>query len=89
MLIKTQSKKKYFLLFCKYYKLSDTINVLYSKETRGGVFLKTDDNKKVSREKQNVEKQNGERKTFISEVQEFNKPEGYDDAFKGYYPEQD
>jgi len=50
--------------------------------------LINDDNKKVSREKQKIEKQNGETKTFISEVQEFTNPEGYDDAFKEYYPEQ-
>lgn len=59
---------------------------MYPKETRGGVIL--ENNKKVTREKQDVEKQNGEKKTFISEVQEFNKPEGYEDAFKEYYPKQ-
>ena len=76
------------MCFSKYYKLRDTRSVLYSKKTRGGAILKSDINKKVSREKQNVEKRNGEKKTFISEVQEFNKPEGYEEAFKEYYPEQ-
>ncbi|MBU3144238.1 hypothetical protein [Clostridium sp. CF012] len=40
-------------------------------------------NREVRKEKQKVEK-----KTFISEVQEFQKPEGYEDAFKKYYPQQ-
>ena len=42
-----------------------------------------DNNKKVSKEKITENK-----KTFVSEVQEFEKPEGYDDAFKEYYPKQ-
>lgn len=39
-------------------------------------------NRKVTKEKQTENK-----KTFISEVQEFKKPEDYDEAFKAYYPE--
>jgi hypothetical protein len=42
-----------------------------------------DKNREVSREKQK-----GREKTYISEVQEFHKPEGYEDAFKKYYPKQ-
>lgn len=53
------------------------------------LFLENDNNRKVSREKQIVEDQNGAKKIFVSEVQKFNKPEGYDDAFKQYYPEQE
>ena len=34
------------------------------------------------------EKQKGGKGTYISEVQEFNKPEGYEDAFKKYYPKE-
>lgn len=49
----------------------------------GGVILDNDDNRKVRKEKQKVGK-----KTFISEVQEFQKPEGYEEAFKKYYPKQ-
>ncbi|MCB2294197.1 hypothetical protein LGK95_11785 [Clostridium algoriphilum] len=45
--------------------------------------MENDSNRKVTKEKQTENK-----KTFISEVQEFKKPEGYDDAFKAYYPEQ-
>jgi hypothetical protein len=45
--------------------------------------LDNDNNRLVYREKQKVGK-----KTFISEVQEFKKPEGYEDAFKKYYPEE-
>lgn len=45
-------------------------------------------NKKVSIQKQYVEDKNGDKKTFVSEVQEFDKPEDYDGAFKEYYPEQ-
>jgi hypothetical protein len=45
--------------------------------------LDNDNNRQVRKEKQKEGK-----KTFISEVQEFNKPEGYEDAFKKYYPEQ-
>ena len=44
--------------------------------------MEKDNNRKVTKEKQTENK-----KTFISEVQEFKKPEGYDDAFKAYYPE--
>lgn len=44
---------------------------------------KDNNNRQLHREKQKV----GE-KTFISEVQEFKKPEGYEDAFKKYYPEE-
>jgi hypothetical protein len=47
----------------------------------GGVNL--DNNKKVRREVQKVGK-----KTFVCEIQEFDKPEGYEDAFKKYYPKQ-
>ena len=50
--------------------------------------MENDSNKKVRKEKQYVEKKNGDTKAFISEVQEFDKPEDYDDAFKEYYPEQ-
>ncbi|WP_326514223.1 hypothetical protein [Clostridium intestinale] len=32
------------------------------------------------------EKIHDEKGTYISEVQEFNKPEDYDKAFKQYYP---
>ena len=42
-----------------------------------------DNNREVKKAKQKVEK-----KTFISEVQEFQKPEDYEDAFKKYYPKQ-
>ena len=49
----------------------------------GGVILDKDDNRKITKEKLKVGK-----KTFISEVQEFQKPEGYEDAFKRYYPKQ-
>jgi len=42
-----------------------------------------DNNKKVTKEKVIENK-----KTFISEVQEFKKPVGYEDAFKLYYPEE-
>jgi len=45
--------------------------------------MENDTNRKVRREKQTENK-----KTFISEVQEFTKPEGYEDAFKEYYPKQ-
>jgi hypothetical protein len=41
------------------------------------------DNREIRREKQK-----GEKKSYISEVQEFRKPEGYEDAFKRYYPKQ-
>jgi len=49
----------------------------------GGFNLKNDNNREVSKEKQRGRKQN-----YISEVQEFHKPEGYEDAFKKYYPKQ-
>ena len=42
-----------------------------------------DSNTKVS-----SEKQEGSKGTFVSEVQEFDKPEGYEDAFKKYYPKE-
>jgi hypothetical protein len=42
-----------------------------------------DNNKKVTKEKVTENK-----KTFISEVQEFKKPVGYEDAFNVYYPEE-
>ncbi|MBU3093596.1 hypothetical protein K2F40_04825 [Clostridium sp. CM028] len=42
-----------------------------------------DKNREVRKEKQSEDK-----KTFTSEVQEFHKPEDYEDAFKGYYPKQ-
>lgn len=46
--------------------------------------MEKDNNKTVSKEKI-TENQ----KTFVSEVQEFKKPEGYDDAFKEYYPKEE
>jgi hypothetical protein len=50
----------------------------------GGVNLdNNNNNRKVRREVQKVGK-----KTFVSEIQEFDKPEGYEDAFKRYYPKQ-
>ncbi|WP_291636846.1 hypothetical protein [Clostridium sp.] len=51
--------------------------------------MENDNNRKITREKQIVEEGSGKKKTFISEVQEFKKPEGYNDAFKEYYPEQE
>ena len=45
--------------------------------------MENDNNRKVSREKK-AERE----KTYISEVQEFQKPEDYEDAFKKYYPKQ-
>ena len=51
--------------------------------------MENDNNRKITREKQTIEDKNGEKRTFISEVQEFEKPEGYNDAFKEYYPEQE
>ena len=45
--------------------------------------MDNDNNREVSREKQMVDE-----KTFISEVQKFHKPEGYEDAFKKYYPKE-
>ena len=45
--------------------------------------MDNENNREVRHEKQKVGK-----KTFISEVQEFKKPEDYEDAFKKYYPEQ-
>jgi hypothetical protein len=45
--------------------------------------LDKDNNREVTREKQK-----GRKKTYISEVQEFHKPEGYEDAFKKYYPKE-
>jgi len=45
--------------------------------------MDNNDNREVRKEKQKVDG-----KTFISEVQEFQKPEGYRDAFKKYYPKQ-
>jgi hypothetical protein len=41
------------------------------------------DNREIS-----TEKQKGKEKPFISEIQEFHKPEGYEEAFKRYYPKQ-
>ena len=41
------------------------------------------ENREITREKQK-----GRKGTYISEVQEFNKPEGYEDAFKKYYPKE-
>jgi len=76
-------KKIYIFFFCKYYILSDTISILYRNDVIGGVILENDTNRKVTREKQTENK-----KTFISEVQTFEKPEDYDDAFLRYYPEQ-
>ena len=54
-----------------------------AKERKGGFIVDNDNNKKVSREKITENKN-----TVVSEVQEFKKPEGYDDAFKEYYPKQ-
>lgn len=34
-------------------------------------------------------KQKGDNGTYISEVQEFDPPEGYEDAFHKYYPKED
>jgi len=45
--------------------------------------MDNDNNREVSHEKQREGK-----KTYISEVQKFHKPEGYEDAFKKYYPKQ-
>lgn len=45
--------------------------------------MEHDNNRQVRKEKQ----KDGE-KTFISEVQEFQEPEGYEDAFKKYYPKE-
>ncbi|GCD10247.1 hypothetical protein G9F71_011915 [Clostridium sp. FP2] len=45
--------------------------------------MNNEKNKEVRKEKH----KEGE-KTFISEVQEFQRPEGYEDAFKKYYPQQ-
>ena len=53
------------------------------RKKNGGVILDNDNNRVVSREKQK-----GRKKSYISEVQEFHKPEGYEDAFKKYYPKQ-
>ena len=50
---------------------------------KGGVFLDKDNNRKIRREEQK-----GEEKPYISEVQEFRKPEGYEDAFERYYTKQ-
>jgi hypothetical protein len=52
-------------------------------EVTGGVMLNKNNNGEITREKQK-----GRKKTFVSEVQEFHKPEGYEDAFKKYYPKQ-
>ena len=57
--------------------------VFCSQKIMGGVILDNKNNRKVSREKQNGKKQD-----YVSEVQEFNEPEGYEDAFKKYYPKQ-
>ncbi len=53
------------------------------KKLSGGVILDNDNNRELRKKKQKVGK-----KTFISEVQEFQKPEGYEDAFKKYYPKE-
>lgn len=45
--------------------------------------MDSDNNRHVRTEKKKLGK-----KTYISEVQEFQKPEGYEDAFKRYYPKQ-
>lgn len=52
-------------------------------KAKGDVILDNDNNKKVKREKQEL---GG--KTFISEVQEFDRPMDYEEAFKKYYPKQ-
>jgi hypothetical protein len=45
--------------------------------------LDNESNREVRKVKQKVGK-----KAYISEVQEFHKPEDYEDAFKKYYPKQ-
>lgn len=45
--------------------------------------MNNDSKREVKKEKQ----KDGD-KIFISEVQLFNKPEGYEDAFKQYYPKE-
>ncbi|MGV8983434.1 hypothetical protein [Clostridium sp.] len=45
--------------------------------------MDNESNREVRKVKQKVGK-----KTYISEVQEFHKPENYEDAFKKYYPKQ-
>lgn len=55
----------------------------WSKKEKEVFNVDNDNNKKVSKEKITENK-----KTFVSEVQEFKKPEGYDDAFKEYYPKE-
>lgn len=62
---------------------SHTKKILCGAEVTGGVVLDKDTNREITREKQK-----GRKETYISEVQEFRKPEGYEDAFKKYYPKQ-
>jgi hypothetical protein len=56
---------------------------LCSAKVIGGGILDKDNNREITREKQK-----GRKKPYISEVQEFHKPEGYEDAFKRYYPKE-
>ncbi len=49
----------------------------------GGFILDNGNNREVSREKPKERE-----KPYMSEVQEFHKPEDYEDAFKKYYPKQ-
>ena len=69
----------------KFCILAHTINkyentIIFCIKKLGGFIL--DNNRKVTKEKVTENK-----KTFISEVQEFKEPVGYKDAFNVYYPE--
>lgn len=68
----------FYILVNTIYKLSYN----YVLKIRDG-RCQLNNNRKVKREI----KRSG-KKTYVSEVQEFNKPEGYEDAFKKYFPEQ-
>lgn len=52
-----------------------------TEKSQGGAIL--NNNREVRKEKQK-----GKKSTYISEIQEFDKPEDYEDAFKKYYPKQ-
>jgi hypothetical protein len=54
----------------------------------GGVNLDNNNNNNNNNNKIRKEVQKVGKKTFVSEIQEFDKPEGYEDAFKNYYPKQ-
>ncbi|MCB2291069.1 hypothetical protein LGK97_15140 [Clostridium sp. CS001] len=45
--------------------------------------MEKSNNREVTREKKK-----GRKGAYISEVQKFHKPEGYEDAFKKYYPKE-